>query len=1051
MSALDDALNSAAPVFVPPTLEIGWKERPADEGDKPGENLSDMSDVLEGSFEIGHSFDDALPDPVTMTGSNDAVGTLKAPVLGRPELKLGAAPVFFNEMWHNADTGTAEAYTGLNGSTLPGDYVVSAIVLPSPTIEVSLRSDPGEEWTRIAKVSSSTHTMFVYGREAYKALTDAVEGPYYYLTEAIDDPVWSTYTFRAQDPSGNSLMWRPKSVVTAVDGGSSASHVLPAVTGDKGIAIGIFFGGPSLVWSSTGAGTERGDSYFTTSSLMWTQTDYFDQPGSSIVMSANSTSATAASARVGFLLELVERPVMTPTQFWSPFNKSSPVLGFDRDTANVDFAFNTVTDDGVSSTPLFSGLMQDVALSSGQSVELSAVSKTRINLNRSLTLPLVTGRRESLTVDWIVSWLLMHADLFIGTAVSPYTRFWASGFGSVHGEIDAKMGYNYGQYWDTTTTGGPTGIRDGRLGAVSGPNYLGMFACSTQNYTQEIIMNPLDLHRQSLEDLPPFVGEQNDAVPLQSQFAWSGAAGRISFWLKGDTSVPNGANVSPSDNYVFQYLLQAVRGDGYVLGRVWLRINNSRQFSVQMGNGTAGYGTVNWASPTWDLPSDGNWHFYSISWSWWDGAVNLLLDGASLGSTYWDTNGFITYDGWVYDTDEEIYAVGGRVDNLIRTHMPIAEVIIESAYEVYEDNFADVWPAARVRSFSAIARPSFSPVNVTPSDEPVNGWDTLSELARNVMAMYRANEGDGFEFLPPTYFGETAQLTATTVADTEVNAQDLAVAYDPSQSRNVVTLNFIDTQVDLGYSTVLAVQSAVSIPPGLSTGVFTLDVPVGELHGASSPHAAWWTLTNLTSTQITAGTRPNNVHFMTLNTNADGTGVVLAANSVTAYIDSYTQTTITIIFNNKTGVTQWMVNNYQGDNQLPFLQILGYAVRESQGYVTERDGGSIGTRRERALSADMNWIHDRPAAQRLASWMVTALARPRAVMTVVVQGDPRREPGQVVTVADAQDTQADGLWRILSVTHQGNGPQFTQTLQLMSVGTVAVWDSGAWDETTWGV
>jgi hypothetical protein len=59
-------------------------------------------------------------------------------------------------------------------------------------------------------------------------------------------------------------------------------------------------------------------------------------------------------------------------------------------------------------------------------------------------------------------------------------------------------------------------------------------------------------------------------------------------------------------------------------------------------------------------------------------------------------------------------------------------------------------------------------------------------------------------------------------------------------------------------------------------------------------------------------------------------------------------------------------------------------------------------------------------------------------------------PGNLVTLKDAQGTQADGNWRILSVKHKGDGPMFTQELQLVSVLPVGVWDMTAWDESIWG-
>jgi hypothetical protein len=54
-------------------------------------------------------------------------------------------------------------------------------------------------------------------------------------------------------------------------------------------------------------------------------------------------------------------------------------------------------------------------------------------------------------------------------------------------------------------------------------------------------------------------------------------------------------------------------------------------------------------------------------------------------------------------------------------------------------------------------------------------------------------------------------------------------------------------------------------------------------------------------------------------------------------------------------------------------------------------------------------------------------------------------------VADSQGTQAEGLWRILSVKGNANGAQFTQDLKLVQVLPTAVWDGpDGWDYSSWG-
>lgn len=75
MSALDDAINSPSPVWLTPKVQTDWAKNGYD-----GDNtVDDLSEQLGDAFTVSHSIEDALPEPVTSTGQNDASGTLSAP------------------------------------------------------------------------------------------------------------------------------------------------------------------------------------------------------------------------------------------------------------------------------------------------------------------------------------------------------------------------------------------------------------------------------------------------------------------------------------------------------------------------------------------------------------------------------------------------------------------------------------------------------------------------------------------------------------------------------------------------------------------------------------------------------------------------------------------------------------------------------------------------------------------------------------------------------------------------------------------------------------
>lgn len=1046
MTALDDALNSSAPLYAPPELLVGWKEVTDAEVDGV-ENLDEMSDMLTGKYVVGQSYDDALPDPVTMTTSADASGTLTADLVGREGLVYDTWQVPSSASGSSA-AGTVITTTVPNGKW--GQYMLMAIAIPSVTAVLDQGPYEGTPfaWKFLARQAGVGVTLWFYTKRYYTGLN--ANPPVFYSSIPVGTCTWICNGLGSYDPSGRELTWRinamvPSAVTVGATGFTQASV---SSTSRRAVIVGVWASLGTATWTVGSAGdTIWGQATSTNSNIVMSRAGMYSSPTTRNFIQATRSAGSSDVPMMVFAFEPYERPRMTPTQFWSPYNPDSPLYGFDRDTANVELDFNTVTTAGIQPTPLFVGQMNDVGVKSGSAVELSGVSRARINLNRSVALPLVFGRREGLTIDYLVAWILARGDRFIGPAPGYQARYWAPMYGSVHAALDSPKGYNYAIYWDDS--GGPYGVRYPQ--SVPGPFHLGMFACQTTHYTQEIVLNPMDLYAQTVADLVPPATVDN-YVPSQyllDQFSYNNPYGRISFWLRGDPVDPAAVSVGAGDNYLFYYLLEAKNAAGSTIGRVWLTMSTSdRALSFQMGNAISGYTSFVWPSG-FTLPTDGNWHFYSFAWSWYDGGVQGLCDGSLSGTSNGYAADTVDTTGW-FDTDAQLWASGGKVNNNVRSHVPLADVIIEAGPDAYYNGFGDVWPQYPWPSQTTQARPVGSEVEiVSAGSAPVNAWDTVADLARNSMAMYRANETDDFEFLPPAYFGESGQLNAETVVDTDVNAQDLAVQTDPSKSRNVVTVNFQDTKVDESFSQALALTAATEIPRGVSQFTFTLDMQIAEIHGASAPYDPWWTLTNLTSAQITAGTQPYGVHFMTVNTKADGSGTVASATSLTAKILSYTDTTVTLQFTNKMSSSGWLANNYQGDNQLPFMRILGYVVRSADGYVTERDAGSVGTRRERSLEVDMDWITDRPTAQAFASAMVTQLARPRGEITVVVQGDPRRVPGKMITLADSQSTQAQGTWRILAIEHNSDGAQYTQTLQLVNVGPVGLWDIGLWDESIW--
>src|SRR5512144_235315 len=288
----------------------------------------------------------------------------------------------------------------------------------------------------------------------------------------------------------------------------------------------------------------------------------------------------------------------------------------------------------------------------------------------------------------------------------------------------------------------------------------------------------------------------------------------------------------------------------------------------------------------------------------------------------------------------------------------------------FTDDWSRFYPTPTAPSLNATYRPSRQPLAVLAETVPVQGWGTLQSLAQATLSWYRCNEFDNVEYVDLDYFGETAQMTVDTlnVLDTDFNAGAIGLDLDPSKTRNVVTLAYTDTRVGSNRVPILDMNTSLYVPTGTSYLTFPLDTPTAETHGA----AQWWTGTpifqKLTASQISGATAIQNENVMSVNTNADGTGSVYTGTDFTARIMNYNSNSIYVQFINNTGNAKYLANNGQG---IPFLRALGYPISTSDGYATVSDLGSIGKRRERALTTEMEWIHDRTTAQTVSSTLLS--------------------------------------------------------------------------------
>lgn len=1032
MSDLDDALNSSAPMFHPVEINADWEELP------PGyssaglviDAISDLGQQIgPNGYAVEQSLDDALPDPVTMTGTNDASGKLVADLVGRQ------ANIADAWGWRtNIQSGTlvdfeATIYPPTDAEY--GDYCLATISVTTDDLLTDVSADAGTDygWKLLGKAVDATLTVWLLARAHYTGAPPLnVTFPATVTISYVSVALW------ARTAAGSIVPIVPGTPVSAAETVSQTTHTLPSQTlRNRGYTFGVFATTGAFTWTPGGDGVEIAENGGGPK-LQITRSPFRTQPGD-YVMSSVTSATTSLVAMMGLPLNLGDREVMDATEYFSPFNRDSPLYDFERDTAPIQLSQPVVTASGVISTRLFTGQMASLPLKSGRLAELQALSRTRLDLDKSLVLPTVHGLREGGSLDWLVTYLMAHGGQYPGVAPSPQTRSWVPFYGSLHpfmaGNFSYPRAYEY-------IGGVETLLRPPT--EVEGPFVKGMYA-------QQLNARSVGLRVQfddqpPLEGLPGMAGEYNDFITASNN------CGRMTVWIRGDVRDAAATSLGAGSTHLFEYWLEnrnTYAGGSISKGGIIIRILGTGQIQLRMGSDGDGYGLLD-LTPTF-LPSDGNWHFFGVAWDWDSGVIKVNLD-----STPWSTSGWATTMSNIPESEADLRQSGGYVYQSLVSRLPISEFQVEAGEDMYAQGFARFWPTPTAPSFNATFRPTNQWIEVIADVNPVQGWTTLSELARASLSAYRTNEEDNFEFLPLSYFGEAAQMTPTVVADTEINAGELSVVSDPSKTRNVVTLEYEEVRVDTLYSRVLSLTSAITIPRGVSYWTFPLDVPAVEILGALTPYGIGggqgFDFIKLTSGQIsTPATIPTNRNFMTVNTKVDGSGSNWDKTTINARIVGTTTSTVTIRFTNSGGGPLALSNSGQ---DVPFLAVLGYAIRETPAYTTVRDTDSVRKRRERTLTSQMPWIQRRDDAELLAAQLLNVLARPRDEVSLTVMGDPRRQPGEVVTIADAEGTRAEGLWRVLSVTHQGNGPKFVQDLKLVRVLSPGIWDAPSWDNVSWG-
>jgi hypothetical protein len=257
------------------------------------------------------------------------------------------------------------------------------------------------------------------------------------------------------------------------------------------------------------------------------------------------------------------------------------------------------------------------------------------------------------------------------------------------------------------------------------------------------------------------------------------------------------------------------------------------------------------------------------------------------------------------------------------------------------------------------------------------------------------------------------------------------VDLDPTKIRNSVSITYPAVTIGPRYE---QFRSGVvtAVPPGTTDYVFHPDMPIASCEMA-------FTLTNVTATDVTNG-RPEDVfEFVTINTASDGSGMYLTQSDVTATIVAWDAGHVTLRLQNNTSATCWLANN--NSSRWPVVGIPVQFVRSPSAAVIGQEAASISSRGERGLDISLPYVQSAAMAQAIANELAARLSKARVTADAVeLFADPRRQPGDLVTLTDAVNTGASGTWRVQSITHNRGGADYTQQATIRQALLVGLCD-----------
>jgi putative tail protein len=701
--------------------------------------------------------------------------------------------------------------------------------------------------------------------------------------------------------------------------------------------------------------------------------------------------------------KVVSGVLLSGPQYWSLDNTSSPISAYDRDVAALTVAHGLVTAGGIERVTVFTGQMSDAPVS-GRAATVMGVSKTRLKMTKTVQPAPIIGDWMGLEATWPVSWALAQCGIYVSPPPRSGCRLWIPMHGSTQPFLPNTPRKTIGSVVSDVTGGNPTV----RPSFIDGPYLAAVNLGRT-------FANP---NRLSTGGLPVAAG-----TDLLSKNA---SAGRLEFWVRGD-AVDNSISTPPTTlvNLFVAPGSPTIASGGVDINRhVFLEINDGTNDITYTSSGT--------------LPTDGAWYFVGVAWDVVNKKLWLNLNGTVSSSTFsaLTTSTLVASESFNPDnTSVSSVQMSAR--------LPIAEVHLTSGAQANADNFPWLNDAAYTATWSvgAVLKRSNLQLFALGEQKPREVWEFVNSFAQAELASVRTDELDRFWYLPLSYWVATAQQTVGDAWSTLVNAgKDFQVTRDPSKIRNQVTVTYTDSRLGhylLAQNDFVAVDfTQRTLNPGTTVVTLQFGSPVATVEYLADP----FLLIDGTYTS------PPVRSFLSANTATDGSGSYATTGQLVANITRWDAGSCDVTIVNTTNTTFYTIHP-----TLQYINIAGaFLTQVKTASVTVNDTVSQSARGVRGLSVSLPAITDKTTATWVAGEILARSRVARKVLEVTLRGDPRRQPGDLVTFTDPGNTQLGGSWRVMAITHTIDAARYEQDVTAVQYWPVATWDQTNWDQSLWG-